>query len=129
MLYMLQLGHLMCSLLSVSRVRTLDSSHSWSCPSCCVSDSFKGPTCDFVLGFLQLVYLQCSIWSPSADAVLAPHPRFQTSYPFSAHFLSSPSAPSPPLFAPGCWLFLFTSCFLFSSQTPSGFFNVMLGVS
>ena len=28
--------YLKCSLLSFSRFRTLDSSHSWSCPTCCV---------------------------------------------------------------------------------------------
>ena len=37
----------------------------------------------------------------SANAALPPHPRLQTSYPPSAHFVSSPSAPSPFL-APGC---------------------------
>ena len=42
------------------------------------------------------------MWPPSANAALAPHPRLQTSYPFSAHFVSSPSAPSPPPHAPGC---------------------------
>ena len=76
----------------------------------------------------QLVYLHCSIWLPSANAALAPHPHLQTFYPFSAHFESSPSAPSPPPHAPGCWLFLFTSCFLFPSITLSGLFNGMLGV-
>ena len=35
---------LKCSLLSVSRVRTLGSSHSWSCPSYCVSAFFGDPT-------------------------------------------------------------------------------------
>ena len=53
--------------------------------------------CDFLLGFLQLVYLHCSvwpIWPPSANAALAPHSRLQTSYPFSAHFVSFLSAPS-----------------------------------
>ena len=53
--------------------------------------------CDFLLEFLQLLYLHCSIWPiwpPSANAALAPHSRLQTSYPFSAHFVSSPSAPS-----------------------------------
>ena len=40
---------------------------------------------------------------PSANAALAPHPRLQTSYPFSAHFVSSPSAPSPPPHVPGCF--------------------------
>ena len=36
----------------------------------------------------------------SADAALSPHPRLQTSYPPSAHSISSPSAPSPPSLAP-----------------------------
>ena len=49
--------------------------------------------CDFLL---QLVYLNCSIWPPSANAALAFNP-------FSAHFASSPSAPSPPPDAPGCF--------------------------
>ena len=31
-----------------------------------------------------------------------PHPRLQTSYPPSAQFVSSPTAPSPPPHAPGC---------------------------
>ena len=39
----------------------------------------------------------------TANAVLPPHPRLQTSYPFSAHFVSSSSAPSPPPHAPGCF--------------------------
>ena len=38
----------------------------------------------------------------SANAALPPYPRLQTSYPPSAHSLSSPSAPSPPSLAPGC---------------------------
>ena len=37
----------------------------------------------------------------SANAALSPHPRLQTSYPPSAHSISSPSAPSPPSLAPG----------------------------
>ena len=32
----------------------------------------------------------------SAKASLSPHPRLQTSYPHSAHYISSPSAPPPP---------------------------------
>ena len=50
--------------------------------------------------FLQLVYLHCSIWPPSANAALASHPHLQTSYPFSTHFISSLS---PPPHAPGCF--------------------------
>ena len=61
----------------------------------------------------------------SANAALSPHPRLQTSYPPSAHSISSPSAPPPPSLAPG-----------FSSAPPastppltlSGFFNGMLEV-
>ena len=36
-----------------------------------------------------------------ANAALPPRPRLQTSYPTSAPFISSPSAPSPPSLAPG----------------------------
>ena len=37
----------------------------------------------------------------SANAALSPHPRLQTSYPPSAHSISSPSAPPSPSLAPG----------------------------
>ena len=37
-----------------------------------------------------------------ANVALLPHPRLQTSYPPSAHSISSPSAPPPPSLAPGC---------------------------
>ena len=40
--------------------------------------------------------------TPSANAALLPHFRLQTSYPPSAHFVTSPSAPSPPSLGPGC---------------------------
>ena len=36
--------HLKCSLLSFSRFKTLGSSHSWSCPSCCVPAVFGDST-------------------------------------------------------------------------------------
>ena len=39
----------------------------------------------------------------SAGSSLPPHSRFQTSYPPSAHFVSSFSVPSPPPHAPGCF--------------------------
>ena len=95
--------HLKCSLLSFSRFRTLGSSHSWSFPPCFFWKSHTYQQCDFLLGFLHLVYLHCSIWPSSANAALAPNSHFQTSYPFSAHLLSSPSAPSQPPHAPGCF--------------------------
>ena len=59
--------------------------------------------CDFLFGLFHLVYLHCSIWPPSANAALAPQTRLQTSYPHSAHFGSSPSAPSSPPHLPGCF--------------------------
>ena len=93
--------HLKCSLLSFSRFKTLGSSHSWSCPPCFFLEILHLPHCDFLLGLLQLVYLHCSIWPPSANAALSPHPRLQTSYPFPAHFVFSLSAPSPPPHACG----------------------------
>ena len=36
--------YLKCSLLCFSRFRTLGSSHSWSCPPCCVSSFYRDPT-------------------------------------------------------------------------------------
>ena len=36
--------HLRCSLLSFSRFKTLGTSHSWSCPPCCLPISSGGPT-------------------------------------------------------------------------------------
>ena len=99
-------AHLKCSLLSFSRFRTLGSSHSWIFPPSFFWKSHTYHHCDFLLGLLQLLYLHCSIWPiwpPSANASPAPHPRLQTSYPFSAHFVSSPSAPAPPPHALGCF--------------------------
>ena len=61
--------------------------------------------------------------NPSANAALFPHPCLQTSYPPSAHFISSPSAPSPPSLAPGC-----PSVPPLLPLTLSGFSNGMLEV-
>ena len=49
-----------------------------------------------------------SSWYTSSTCSICPplcycSPRFQTSYPFSAHLLSSPSASSPPSHALGCF--------------------------
>ena len=95
--------HLKCSLFFFSRFRALGSSHYWSCTPCFFWRSHTYQNCDFLLGLLQLVYLHCSIWLPSANAALAPYLCFQISYPFSTHFASSPYAPSPPPHAPGCF--------------------------
>ena len=110
--------HLRCSQLSLSQFRALGSSHSWSCPPCRITVTPSSDSSDMYTSTVQS--------SPaSANAALSPHPRLQTSYPPSAHFISSPSAPPPPSLAPG-----------FSSAPPtstppltlSGFFNGMLEV-
>ena len=70
--------------------------------------------CDFLLGLIQLVYLHCSIWPPSANAALAPHPRLQTSLSFFRPLCIFSLC---TLTTSSCsWLFLFT-CFLFPSIT------------
>ena len=60
----------------------------------------------------------------SANAALLPHPRLQTTYSPSAHYIFSPSYPTT---VPCSWLFFCTS-FLHSPLTLSGFFNGMLEV-
>ena len=59
----------------------------------------------------------------SANAALPPHPCLQTSYPPSAHSVSSPSTPLPPSHAPGCPS---TPPAASPPLTLSGFFNGML---
>ena len=87
--------HLRCSQLSLSKFRTLDSSHSWSCPPSCA------PTRNTVTSSLDSsdMYISTVQSSPSsAKTALPPHPRIQTSYTPLAH---SVSPPSPPPHAPG----------------------------
>ena len=124
--------HLKCSLISFSRFRTLGSSHSWSFPPCCVPASSGDPTPTITVpssadssSFYTFTAQSGPFGTLSANAALQPHPRLQTSYPFSAHFISSPSEPSPPPHATGCFSTPFTSPF---PLTVSGFFNGMLEV-
>ena len=110
--------HLRRSQLSLSKIRALGSSHFWSCPLCRITVT---PSSDF-----SDMYTSTVQSSPaSAYTALSPHPRLQTSYPPSAHFISSPSAPPLPSLAPG-----FSS--VPSASTPhltlSGFFNGMLEI-
>ena len=110
--------HLRCSQLSLSRFRALGSSHSWSCPPCRITVIPSSDSSDMYTSTVQS--------SPaSANAALSPHPRLQTSYPPSAHLISSPSAPPPPSLAPG-----FPSAPPASTPplTLSGFLNGMLEV-
>ena len=82
--------HPRCSQLSLSKFRTLDSSHSWSCLPCCVltrnTVTSSSDSSDMYTSTVQSSPL-------SANAALPPHSRLQTSYPLSIHFVSSPSAP------------------------------------
>ena len=110
--------HMRYSQLSLSKFRTLDSFHSWRCPP---------PCCVFTRNTVTLssdTYTSTVQSSPSsANAALPPNPRLQTSYPPSAHFISSPSAPSPP---PLCLAVLLR--LLSPPLIPSGFSNGMLEV-
>ena len=91
-------------------------------PHCCV------PTRNNVTLSLDSseIYTSTVQSSPSStNAELPPHPRLQTSYPRSAHSVSSPSSPLPSSLAPGC-----PSTPPVSSPplTLSGFSNGMLEV-
>ena len=86
--------HLRCSQLSLSKFRTLGSSHSWSCLPCRNTVTPSSDSSDTYASTVQS-------GSPSTDAALSRHPHLQTSYPPSAHLISPSSAPSPPSLAPG----------------------------
>ena len=110
--------HLKCSQLSLSQFKALGSSHSWSCPPCRNIVTPSSDSSDMYTSTMQS--------SPAfAYAALSPHPRLQTSYPPSAHSISSPSAPPPPFLAPG---FSFAPPASTPPLTLSGFFNGMLEV-
>ena len=127
-----KLVHLKCSLLFLSRFKILGSSHSWSCPHCCVLGSAEDSTPTNTVNSPRTppaCILHCATWPicpPCANAAPPPHPCFQISYPPSTHFVSSPSEPSPPLHASGCFSIPLLSS---SPLTCSGFFNEMLEVS
>ena len=100
--------HLKCSLFSFSRFRTLSSSHSWSYPPCCVPDFFGDLTSTSTVtssSDFSIWYASIAQSGPSGLLRLTQHshPRLQTSYPFSTHFVYSPYAPSSPPHAPGCF--------------------------
>ena len=110
--------HLMCSLLSFSRFRTLSSSHSWSCSPCCVPAFFGDPTpTSTVTSSLDSSSLYTSTAQSGSSG---PFLLMQHSRPTRLTLASKPLI----LFRPLC-----ISCFLFFSLTPSGFFDEMLGVS
>ena len=122
--------YLKCSLLSFSRFRTIGSSHSWSYPPCCVPAFFGDPTPTSTVTSSS----DFSSWYTST-AQFGPLLLMQHSQSTLFLNLLSPFRPLRifslcTLTIASCsWLFLFTSCFLFPSLTPSGFFNGMLVVS
>ena len=92
--------HLKCSLLS-SKAKTIDSS-----PSCfCWKQR-----CDFLLGFLPLVYLHCSIWPPLGYcSTVAPS---SPSNLLSSFRLLCVFSLCTLTIAPCSWLSFYTFCFL-----------------
>ena len=103
--------HFRCSLISFSRFKALDSSHSWICFPCRVPASsgdftftytvtFSSDFSSFMPPLCDLTHLAPSVnATPSPSNLLSPFP----------HFVYSPSVPSPPSCS---WLFSYTSCFL-----------------
>ena len=87
--------HPRCSQLSLYKFRTLDSFHSWSFPLC--RNTVTPPSSDFSDTYTSTVESGPS----SANAALSAHPRLQTSYPPTAHYISPPFALPPPSLAPG----------------------------
>ena len=85
--------HLRCSQLSLSKFRALGSSHSWSCPPCRNTVAPSSDSSDMYTPTVQS--------GPSLLMLHSRPPRLLTSCAPSAHFISSPSAPSPPSLAPG----------------------------
>ena len=121
--------HLKCSLLSFSRFRTLGSSHSWSCPPCCV------PV------FLEVPHLPALCLSPRTPPAVIP-PLLNLAHLLMQH--SHPTLAFKPLilFLPTSYLlplhlhhhFMLLAVFLYlllllPSLTTSEFFDGMLGIS
>ena len=85
--------HLKCSLLSVSRVTALGSSHSWSLPSCCVVRFFGDPTPTNTVSSSSdssIRYTSTAQSGPSGPLLLMQH-----SHPILAF---KPFVPFPPTF-------------------------------
>ena len=101
--------HLRCSRLSLFKFRTFGSSHSCSCPPCCVLACNTVTSTDLYTSIVQPAL--------SANAALLPHPRPQTSCPPSAHSVSSLSA----LTIVSCSWLSYASCFLSPPWLPQGF--------
>ena len=108
--------HLRCSLPSISRFKTALTSGVVHTPTNTLFTSLGSSSLytSTVLSGLSGGF--------SAKAALPPHPRLQTFYPLSAHFVSPPSTPSPLLMFLAVFLYLLLPL-LFLAR--SGFFNEM----
>ena len=87
--------HLRCSQLSLSKFTALTLG---AAPFCVPTHNTVTPSSDSSDTCTSTV----QSGPLSAKVALSPHPRLQTSYPQSAHYISSSSAPSPPSLAPNC---------------------------
>ena len=125
--------HLKCSLLFFSRFKTLGSSHSWSCPPFCVPASSGDSTLTSTVtssSDCSSLYASTAQFGPSAPPLLMQHSRSTLPSNLLSFFRSLHIFSLCKLITASCfWLFLFAYCFLFSSLTPSGFFNGMLADS
>ena len=107
--------HLRCLLCSFSGFKTLGSSHSWNCLSCCAPASSGDPTLTNTVSSSSdssSLFTFTVLPDPSGPLCYCNtliHPRLQNSYPPSADLISYPSAPSPPLHVSGCFFILSAS--------------------
>ena len=112
--------YLRCSFLSLSRFKILRSSHSWSCPPCCVPASPGYPTPTNIATFssdtssLYISTAYLAHLAPSANAALPP------TLVFKPPTLLTPLSYLLTLYPHHGFMFLvvfYTSCFLFPSES------------
>ena len=124
------------SLFSFCRSRTFGSSHSWSCPPCCVRDFFGDPTpTSTVTSSSDFSSWYTSTAQSDPSGRLLPMQHLHSTLAFKPLILFPPTLYFLPLHPHHRLMllyrgfFLFTFCFFFPLLTPSGLFNGMLGVS
>ena len=98
--------HLKCSLLFFSRFRILGSSHSWSCPSCCIPAYFGDPTPTSTVTFSSdssSLYTSTAQSGPFCQCSTRTPPSSSNLLSFFRPLCIFSSAPLPPPHAPGCF--------------------------
>ena len=125
--------HLKSSLLFFSRFRTLSSFDSWSCPYFYVPASSEDPTLTSTVtssSDSSSLYTSSVQSGPSAHPLLMQHSHPTLAINLVFFFRSFRIFSLCTITIASCfWMFIFTSCFLFSSLNSSGFFNGMLAFS